>query len=112
MIKVSTVLNYLAPSLIAIGIVLIDIFISNRLNTSYFAHNSLCGPGPSSSTTLAIAAVGLAFSVYGIIRAFKHHHKWLGIVSAIMTLLVIIGGLAALFALGFAICFNGLVLAS
>jgi glucan phosphoethanolaminetransferase (alkaline phosphatase superfamily) len=106
MVKVKTVLTYLAPSLIAIGILVLDIFVSDRMNNNYYSTNDGCGGGsPSPVITIMLALVGVAISAYGVINAFRQHHKWLGTMAAIFTLLVILAGLVAFFVLEFEICF-------
>jgi|GEM_PF-3446809 len=105
MAKIKLIANYLAPSLIAIGILVVDIFVSARLRRSHYAQAGGCGSSPSPIVTVMLALAGLSLSASGVIRSFKDHHTWLGAISVLLTLLVIAGGLMALLALDFEICF-------
>lgn len=102
--KLGLILKYLAPSLLALCVVIIDIFVSSGINHSYYANNDTCGPTPSPFATLVLACLGLAMSSYGVISAFKEHRRWLGTFAIVLTLLVACGGLVAIVFLDFALC--------
>lgn len=98
--------SYLAPSLIAVGILIIDIYVSAAINSNYSVQHDICrSGGPDPSTTLLLAVTGLAISIYGVIRAFRNNHRWIGSIAIIMTLLVLFAGIVSMIGLSFAICF-------
>jgi hypothetical protein len=105
MAKQKEALYYLAPSGLAFCVLILDIFISDWLHNKFYAVNTGCGAKPSAFVTVLLALVGLAIAIYGIINAFKNHHKWVGAIAIVLALFVLLVGLVSLFVLSFEICF-------
>jgi hypothetical protein len=90
---------------VSLALVVIDFFVSESINSSYYSINNECGgSAPSPVITAILALTALAISLYFTLHAFKKHHTWLGIFSSIFTLLVLLGGAASFWILVFVLC--------
>lgn len=93
----------LIPSLLALLIVILDVYVSGRINHNFYSQNS-CDFSPSRTPTALIGLVAFIISLYGIVNLFKQDHKWLGLVAILIFLFVCIVAWLSFFVLSFVIC--------